>query len=145
MKKVIENNDDEILMIITEFVTPIILLMGIFIVLNGHLSPGGGFSGGTVLGSAFILYATAFGTESLRAFFTYKTFVKLTSFSLFGYGVIKGYSFLMYAAHLKTGIPKGLPGRILSGGAILPLNIFVGIIVGTIMYTLYALFSEGDF
>ncbi len=34
---------------------PFIMIFGVYIILNGHLSPGGGFSGGAVLGSRPIL------------------------------------------------------------------------------------------
>ncbi|MDH8677758.1 MnhB domain-containing protein [Fusibacter bizertensis] len=33
---------------------PFVILFGIYIVLNGHISPGGGFQGGAVLSSVFI-------------------------------------------------------------------------------------------
>ncbi|WFA08472.1 MnhB domain-containing protein [Tissierella sp. Yu-01] len=142
MKKIIK--DDEILKVITEILLPFILVMGIYVVLNGHLSPGGGFSGGTILGSGLILYSTAFGSEKIRKFFNFNTFIKAISFSLLFYGVAKGYSFMTGAAHIESVIPTGTPGKILSGGLILPLNIAVGIVVACTMYGLYSLFSEGD-
>ena len=136
--------EDEILKTITELVLPFIFVLGIYVILNGHISPGGGFSGGTIVGAALILYAAAFGFEDTRRFFTFNTFTKFTSFSLLFYGGAKGYSFVTGAAHIPTGIPIGTPGNILSAGLILPLNIAVGIIVGCTIYALYALFSEGE-
>ncbi len=44
-----------LLKIISRFLLPYVLLFGVFIVLNGDLSPGGGFQGGVVLASCFIL------------------------------------------------------------------------------------------
>lgn len=44
-----------LLRIISRFLLPFVLLFGVFIVLNGDLSPGGGFQGGVVLASSFIL------------------------------------------------------------------------------------------
>ena len=38
MKKII--GDDEILNTITEIITPFIFVLGIYIILNGHISPG---------------------------------------------------------------------------------------------------------
>lgn len=35
-------------------VFPIILIFGIYIIINGHVSPGGGFQGGAILASVFI-------------------------------------------------------------------------------------------
>lgn len=34
---------------------PFLLLFGFYVVLNGHLSPGGGFQGGAILAAAFII------------------------------------------------------------------------------------------
>ena len=142
MKKIRRN--DEILKTITEIVLPFIIVLGIYVILNGHLSPGGGFSGGTILGAGLILYSLAFGREMTRKIFNFNTFTKSISFSLLFYGLAKGYSFITGAAHMDSGIPLGTPGKILSGGLILPLNIAVGIVVGSTMYGLYSLFSQGD-
>lgn len=142
MKKLI--GDDEILKTITEILLPFILVLGIYIVLNGHISPGGGFSGGTLLGAGLILYGASFGISGVRKFFNFHIFTKAISFSLLFYGLAKGYSFITGAANIDSNIPLGTPGKILSGGLILPLNIAVGIIVACIIYGLYALFYEGD-
>ena len=51
------------------FLTPFIQLFGLYIIAHGHYSPGGGFQGGVVLGSSFILLAIAFDLRtSLRRF-----------------------------------------------------------------------------
>ena len=34
---------------------PIILLFGIYVIINGHITPGGGFQGGAVLAGVFII------------------------------------------------------------------------------------------
>lgn len=44
-----------LLRIISRFLHPFVLMFGIYIVVNGDLSPGGGFQGGVVLASSFIL------------------------------------------------------------------------------------------
>lgn len=142
MKKII--GDDEILNTITEIIIPFIFVLGIYIILNGHISPGGGFSGGTVLGAGLILYGEAFNIHEIRKLFDFNIFTKAISFSLLFYGCAKGYSFITGAANIDSNIPLGTPGKILSGGLILPLNIAIGIIVACIIYGLYALFYEGD-
>lgn len=127
-----------------KLVVPFIMLFGIYIILNGHLSPGGGFSGGAILGAGLSLYSAVFGAEKVRKFFTFKTFTMCSGISLGFYALSKGYSFFMGASGKETGIPLGTPGRILSAGLILPLNICVGIVVACTVYGLYALFSEGE-
>jgi multicomponent Na+:H+ antiporter subunit B len=60
------------------------------------------------------------------------------------YAIAKGYSFFAGANGIPTGIPKGVPGTLLSGGLIMPLNIAVGLIVACTVYVLYILFSTGE-
>jgi len=133
-----------ILRIVTMMTVPFILVYGAYIILNGHLSPGGGFSGGTILGAGLTLWAIAFGAEKVRKIFNFKTYTLFCFSALLFYALVKGYSFFMGASGLSTGIPLGTPGNILSAGLILPLNICVGIVVACTVYSLYALFSEGE-
>lgn len=44
-----------LLKIICRVILPFIILFGLFIIINGDISPGGGFQGGVVLGSAFLV------------------------------------------------------------------------------------------
>ena len=138
-----EPKNDEILQLAARVLVPIVLLYGIYVVLNGHLSPGGGFSGGAIMGAALILYLNAFGFEKASKIFTFKTFRWVTFVSLMTYAGLKSYSFFTGANHIESHIPKGTPGAILSSGFILPLNICVGFIVMCTMYAFYTLFRKG--
>lgn len=48
---------------ITRLTVGLILLYGIYIVLHGHLSPGGGFAGGVIIALSFIHLMLAFGRD----------------------------------------------------------------------------------
>ena len=48
---------------ISSWVKVLIFLFGIYIILFGHLTPGGGFAGGVILASSYILLMLAFGRE----------------------------------------------------------------------------------
>ena len=50
----------------TRFMLPLLLLFSVFLLLRGHNSPGGGFSGALVAACAFVLYAIAFGVPQAR-------------------------------------------------------------------------------
>lgn len=138
-----EPKNDIILQKCACVLVPMILMFGIYIVLNGHLSPGGGFSGGAVLGSGLILYLNAFGFQKTGRFFTEKVYRRVTLCALSFYCVAKSYSFFTGANHLESGIPLGTPGAIISSGLILPLNICVGLVVACTMYVFYTLFRKG--
>lgn len=138
-----EPEHDAILQKCAKLVVPIILVFGIYIVLNGHISPGGGFSGGAVIGAGFILYLSAFGFEATERFMNARV-IKWTTFgALLVYCLAKSYSFFTGANHLESGIPLGTPGAILSSGLILILNICVGMVVACTMYSFYALVRRG--
>lgn len=143
--RIFEPKNDPILQMMAAFLVPIIILFGIYIILNGHLGPGGGFSGGAVIGAGLILYLNAFGFQKAERFFTERTYKWICFFSLSFYCLAKSYSFYTGANHLHSIIPKGAPGAILSGGLILPLNIAVGLVVACTMYAFYAMFRKGGF
>lgn len=138
-----EPKNDVILQGTAFILCPIIFIFGIYVILNGHLSPGGGFSGGAILGAGLILYTSAFGFKKTQKFFNehiYKI-AKITALCM--YGLIGSYFYIMGANGLENHIPLGIPGHILSGGIILPIDICVGIEVACTMYAFYALFRRG--
>lgn len=140
-----EPKSDTILQKITLVLVPIIMIFGIYVILNGHLSPGGGFSGGAIIGAGLILYLNAFGFEKTERFFTEKTYKWISFSALSFYCLAKSYSFYTGAHHLESHIPLGTPGAIISSGLILPLNICVGLVVACTMYAFFALFRKGGF
>ena len=135
---------DMILRMIGSVVIPCVMLYGIYILLNGQNSPGGGFSGGAVMGASLILFSAAFGFETVDRYMTRKVIHVITVVSLAFYSFAKGYVFFMGANGLENHIPKGTPGAIFSGGMILPLDIAVGCVVGCTMFGLYSLFRRGS-
>ena len=135
---------DPIVKNVARFIIPFLLVFGIYLMLNGHLSPGGGFSAGAVMGASFILYSSAYGYKDAKKVLTEK-FIRITTLcSLAFYASAKCYSFYCGANHIPTGIPLGETGAILSSGLILPLNIAVGLVVACTMYSFYSLFTKGE-
>ena len=143
-KKPVAREGDRILNRIGRITLPAVMVYGIYVVLNGHLSPGGGFSGGTVLGCGLILAALVLGEDRMAQLLPPKRVTALSVGCLLAYGLMKGYSFLTGANHMGWDIPKGTPGALFSAGFILPLNICVGVIVACTMYTFYTLLIEKE-
>ena len=140
-----EPKNDIILQRTCKVLVPAIILFGIYVVLNGHLSPGGGFSGGAIIGTGLILYLTAFGFSRTEHFMTENAVRLLSVGALTFYCFAKSYSFYTGANHLHSVISVGTPGEILSAGLIVYLNICVGIVVACTMYSFYVLFRKGGF
>lgn len=103
-----------------------ILLIGAYLIIFGHLSPGGGFSGGAVGGTALLLCAAALGAEVVARRFHEQSLEKIEWVILlviFVLGVTP--VFFGYAA-LTDFLPTGNEGTILSGGVIPIYNILIG-------------------
>lgn len=143
--RIYEPKNDVILQTAARVLVPPIIIFGIYVVLGGHLGPGGGFSGGAIIGAGLILYLNAFGFKKTERFFTGKTYKILSVCALGCYCLAKSYSFYTGANHIESVIPLGTPGAILSSGLILILNICVGIVVAGTMYTFYVMFRKGDY
>lgn len=126
-----------------KFLAPMILLYGIYIMINGHLSPGGGFSGGAISGAGLILMSAAYGFDTMDRFFTNKVFNTVCGCALGFYALSKAYSFFCEANGLPTHIPQGIPGTVFSAGLILPLDLAVGLVVTMTMFGFYCLFRRG--
>ena len=140
-----EPKNDVILQTVARILVPPIFIFGIYIILAGHLGPGGGFSGGAVIGAGLILYLNAFGFAKTEKFFTAKTYRIMSFGALACYSLAKSYSFYTGANDIESIIPLGTPGAILSSGLILLLNICVGIVVAGTMYTFYCMFRKGGY
>lgn len=135
---------ESIMRMVAGILLPCLLLYGAYVLLNGQISPGGGFSGGAVIGSGLIICAAAFGFVSTDRVITKRAANLIAFFSLGFYSFAKGYVFFTGANGMENHIPKGTPGAILSGGLILPLDIAVGLVVACTMFGFYSLFRRGS-
>lgn len=140
-----EPKNDVILQQVARILVPIVFVFSIYVMLNGHLSPGGGFSGGAMMGAGMILYVCAFGFDKTRRFFSERVYTAVKVTALVLYGVMITYYYIMGANGLENHIPLGTPGAILSAGLILPIDLVVGLQVACTMYAFYALFRRGGF
>jgi len=134
---------DIILKQIGKIIIPLVQLFGIYIIINGHLSPGGGFSGGAVLGTSFIIMNLIYGEKFVEKFISKKFFYKLIGFSIIFYAFVKAYSFLSDIYNLPHPI-VGEPGNVFSGGFILYLNIALGILVASVFYIIFSIFIKKE-
>lgn len=138
-----EPKNDVILQKVAFVLVPIVFIYGIYVILNGHLSPGGGFSGGAMIGAGMILYVSAYGFDKMQKFFNENIYKVVKVAALCTYCVVITYYLFMGANDFNNHISLGVPGMIFSAGIILWLNIFVGIEVACTMYAFYALFRRG--
>lgn len=143
--RIYEPKNDVILQRVATVLIPFIMVFGVYIMFNGHLSAGGGFAGGAVLGAGMILYLLSFGFVKASRFLNEKVINSIVCTSLTFYCLIKSYSFFTGANHLHSIISPGTPGDLISSGLILPLNIAVGFVVACTMYSFFAIFRKGGY
>ncbi len=130
----------KIIRTIAQKLFPFIMLFGFYLISHGHLSPGGGFQGGVVLGTATILLALSYNIEQTEKKFKSRWLNMLEKLGILtliflGFlGIFFGYSFL------GNFLPLGKPDQIASGGLMLLFNIAIGIkIAAGISVIFYAL------
>ena len=81
---------DNILRKSAKLLSPFILLFSLYVLFNGETSPGGGFSGGAVLGGGLILYSVAYGPEQLSRLLTRSLYDGVRITGLMAYALTYG-------------------------------------------------------
>ncbi|MHB2155022.1 Na(+)/H(+) antiporter subunit B [Calditrichota bacterium GD2] len=106
---------------------PFIVMFGVYIFINGHLSPGGGFQGGAVIASAMLLMLLTFPDYRLN----HTVLGWVESASGGSYVLVGVLGLLLAGGFLDNRIlPLGTYGAILSAGAIPLIYVFIGLKVG---------------
>lgn len=122
---------------ITRLTVGLILLYGIYIVLHGHVSPGGGFAGGVIIALSFIHLMLAFGREvALKKLSeVWASIIESLGAIMFLLiallGFIGGYFFLNFFLH------KGKPFDLFSAGIIPLCNIAISLKVGAGLFAIF--------
>jgi multicomponent Na+:H+ antiporter subunit B len=132
--------DNLIIQTAVRLLVPFIQLFGLYVIVHGHYSPGGGFQGGVVLGASIILLALAYDLKTSLRFMSERanTILGNTGALIYiGIGIlcaVLGGKFLDYSA-LDRIIPLG-PVEWRSFGIFL-VEVGVGIAVMSIMASLF--------
>lgn len=130
-----EAKSDLILSKCGKIIIPFVLVFGICILFNGHISPGGGFSGGSVLGASVILFAVTYGSAATGRFFTKGVFNIIRISGLMVYAIMFG----VYIYQGANGIESELAHYI-----VLVIDLAVGLVVMSTMYGFYSYYTKGD-
>lgn len=131
---------------VTRLMMPFLLMFGLSLIVHGHLTPGGGFQGGVVLGATFILLGLAFNKEEGRCAAPDNRIRIFASSGLIIYilvgllGILGGYNFL--TNRWMKFRPFGELGELFSGGTLFWINIGVGLTVSAIAIELFYAFLE---
>jgi multicomponent Na+:H+ antiporter subunit B len=111
----------------TRLLVPLILLLGVYVFANGHLTPGGGFQGGAILASGVLLLLL---TDPMRRFSHGLIAAIESTAGLFFVGIGVLGVFLAGGFLDNRILPIGELGELFSAGAIPMIYSFVGLKVG---------------
>ena len=125
MEKIVEPNF--IVRIASIVVLPFIVVVGTYIFIHGHLTPGGGFPGGAVIASGFLLMLLVKTREGLNE----KNLTVTESFAGMTYALIGLLGLVLAQEFLQNYLPLGIFGTVFSAGIIPLIYIAIGFKVGS--------------
>ena len=130
-QKYLKVESNFILQTASGYLFPVILLFGIYIMVYGHLSPGGGFQGGVVIASAVLLLLISYKKFEV----SHSVIVTLEALAGISYVLIGLIGLIVLDTFLGNFIPHNISqmGMLVSGGIIPVIYIIVGIKVGSEM------------
>lgn len=131
----------EIVETATELLLPMIILFGIYVFINGHLSPGGGFQGGAIIASGTMFLLLALPESHLSRLMI----AIIESLSGFSYVVVGVLGVVMAGGFLDNRfMDLGTYGDLFSAGAIPLIYTFVGLKVGFELSAVLDRFRQED-
>jgi len=120
---------------ISSWVKVLIILFGIYIILFGHLTPGGGFAGGVILASSYVLLMLAFGRELVQKNLPLTFSSKLDCIGAFAFGMIAILGFVFGGVFFENFLVQyGEKFNLISSGTIPLSNIAIGVKVGASLF-----------
>lgn len=131
----------ELLQTGSRLLTPLIVLFGAYVFVNGHLTPGGGFQGGAIVASAILLMLLS---DPLRRF-SHRLIARVESISGVFYVALGALGLVLAGGFLDNRIlPPGAFGTLFSAGAIPVIYTLIGLKVGAEFSSMMVSLSETE-
>lgn len=117
---------DSILISCTNLVLPILLTLGLYIIIHGHLSPGGGFQGGVLIAGAIAIIYIGYGFKGVNKGIAANTFKIAEDIGALGFIILAFIGLVGSGVFFGNILKKGNPGDLFSSGSIFLMNFAVG-------------------
>jgi len=112
----------EIIRVAGRILFPLIILLGVYVFVHGHLTPGGGFQGGVIIATGFLLLLLAYRDFTIEHRII--TWIEsLAGITFVGIGLI---GILLEKTFLENFLGTGKLNELLSGGIIPLIYIAIG-------------------
>ena len=124
----LKRESSEIIITASKLLVPIVMVLGIYVFVNGHLTPGGGFQGGAIIATSFVLLLMANPDFKVN----HRVISTVESVSGIAFVFIGVLGIVLAGGFLDNKIlPLGTFGKIFSAGAIPIIYSLVGLKVGS--------------
>ncbi len=127
---------DIIIRTVCRLLVPFVQLFGLYVIMHGHSSPGGGFQGGVIIASSFILLAVGDGYDEVRRRISLAWLTATTSAGVLLYAGLGVVCLLLGANYLDYAV---LPVSDARSVGMLVIEIGVGI---TVMAAIISIFHD---
>ncbi len=124
------------------FFFPVTLIIGLDVITHGHLTPGGGFQGGVILGTGIHLFYVAATYRTLQKARPVRPFEWTEAIGAGAFACLGISGVLIGASFLSNVIPQGTLGDLFSAGTVPLLNGVVGVEVASGVVVLISKFLE---
>jgi multisubunit Na+/H+ antiporter MnhB subunit len=121
-----------------QLIAGMIFMYGIYVVIHGHLTPGGGFAGGVILAGSLILITLSHGSDFFSLVKEEMGTTIVESAATITVILIATAGFLLGTKiFFNNFLPKGIVGNLVSAGVLPLYNIFVGIEVAASIFIIF--------
>ncbi len=125
----------------TKLLSPFLVVYSLYLMIFGHLTPGGGFQAGVILAASVILLILSRGYKEIREAFSAHV-VRLLESSSILIIVLLAMTGLAFGGFFFNFIGAGEFGSLFSGGIAPIFNILVGLEVGAAFIFLFYIFLK---
>jgi len=121
-----------------QLIAGMIFMYGIYVIVHGHLTPGGGFAGGVIMAGSLILVILSHGTDFFKLVNEEMGTTIVESVATICVILIATAGFLFGTkVFFNNFLPKGTVGELVSAGVLPLYNIFVGIEVAASIFIIF--------
>ncbi len=115
-------------------------VFGVYVIIHGAITPGGGFHGGVIFSTVWLVYFISGNNGSFERVLPRKATDLIEAVGAGAYAVIGMIPLLTGQVFLKNVLPLGETGQITAGGTIALINFFVGVEVAAAFMLVYSEF-----
>lgn len=127
---------------VTRVMVWMMLVYGMYLILHGHLTPGGGFGGGVIIALALLCIFLAYGRDFTGEWLNINLLHRAESAAILLFLVIGVLGVLAGGAFLANFLNHGEMFTLVSAGTIPILNILIGVKVGFSLFLVVWILSD---